>query len=73
MALEWVMKGSNTGSMMGFPPTGLPVTLPGAAFIRVEGDKIRSAQGYFDSAAVARGLGEWCSKTVFKASREIIL
>jgi predicted ester cyclase len=57
VALEWVMKGSNTGSMMGFPPTGLPVTLPGAAFIRVEGDKIRSAQGYFDSAAVARGLG----------------
>jgi steroid delta-isomerase-like uncharacterized protein len=57
VALEWLMKGTNTGSMMGFPPTGLPVTLPGADFIRVEGDKIRSAQGYFDSAAVARGLG----------------
>ena len=57
VAVEWLMKGTNTGSMMGSPPTGLEVTLPGADFIRVEGDKIRSAQGYFDSAAVPRALG----------------
>lgn len=54
---EWVMKGTNSGSMMGLPPTGLQVTLPGADFVRVEGDKIRSVQGYFDSAAVPRALG----------------
>ena len=54
---EWMMKGTNTGSMNGLPPTGAAVTLPGAVFIRVDGDAIRSVQGYFDTAAVPRALG----------------
>lgn len=57
VSAEWLMKGTNTGSFMGLPPTGLPVTLPGADFVRVEGDKIRSVQGYFDSGIVPRALG----------------
>lgn len=57
VSAEWLMKGTNTGSLMGLPPTGLPVALPGADFVRVEGDKIRSVKGYFDSGAVPRALG----------------
>ena len=57
VAAEWVMKGANTGSFMGLPPTAASIALPGADFVRVEGDKIRSVQGYFDAGAVPRALG----------------
>ncbi len=57
VSAEWRMKGTNAGSFNGLPPTGIAIELPGADFIRVEGDKIRSVQGYFDSAAVPRALG----------------
>src|SRR5262245_18226384 len=42
VAAQWVMRGTNTGSMYGLPPTGKPVTVHGADFIRVAGDTIRS-------------------------------
>jgi len=57
VSVEWLMKGTNTASFNGLPPTGLPVALPGADFIRVEGNSIRSVQGYFDGGAVPRQLG----------------
>ena len=51
---QWQMIGTNTGSFMGLPPSGISVVLAGADFIQVEGDGIRSIQGYFDSAAIPR-------------------
>lgn len=57
IAAEWRMKGTNRGSMNGLPPTMAAVELPGADFIRLDGEKIRSVQGYFDGAAVPRALG----------------
>jgi len=57
VSAEWLMKGTNTGSFNGLPPTGVAVTLGGADFIRVEGEKIRSVKGYFDSGALPRALG----------------
>jgi len=57
VAAQWIMRGTNSGSMFGLPPTGRSVTLPGADFIQVEGDRIRSVQGYFDSRAVPDQLG----------------
>src|SRR5215469_1029378 len=57
VSAEWLMKGTNTGSFNGLPPTGIAVTLNGADFVRVEGGKIRSVQGYFDSGALPRALG----------------
>ena len=51
------MKGTNTGPMMGLPPTGHSIALAGADFARIEGGKIVSLQGYFDSGAVPRALG----------------
>jgi steroid delta-isomerase-like uncharacterized protein len=57
VAAEWVMRGTNTGSMMGLPPTGKRVELKGADFIRVTGDRIRSVDGYFDSSEMPKQLG----------------
>ncbi len=54
---QWVMRGTNTGSMYGLPPTGKSIELRGADFIRVAGDGIRSVDGYFDSGEVPRQLG----------------
>jgi predicted ester cyclase len=51
------MKGTNSGSFNALPPTGTAITLPGADFVRVEEDKIRSVQGYFDSISLPRALG----------------
>ncbi len=36
---RWVMRGTNTGSFNGMPPTGRPVTLSGFDLLRVEGDR----------------------------------
>src|SRR5438067_1347599 len=42
---EWVMRGTNTGSFSGLPPTGLGVALPGVDLVAVDGDTIRSVRG----------------------------
>jgi ketosteroid isomerase-like protein len=39
------------------PPTGRTVAYPGASFVQVEGDKIRSEKVYFDRQTVAELLG----------------
>lgn len=57
IAAQWLMTGTNAGPMRGAPPTGRAVTLPGADFIAVEGDQVRSVRGYFDSAAMPAQLG----------------
>lgn len=57
VAAQWIMRGTNTGSMMGLPPTGKSVTLPGADFIRVAGGRIQTVDGYFDTRAVPEQLG----------------
>ena len=57
VAAQWLMRGTNTGSMYGLPPTGKSVELEGADFIRVTDDRIRSVEGYFDSGVIPRQLG----------------
>jgi steroid delta-isomerase-like uncharacterized protein len=57
VAARWVMRGTNTGPLRGNPPSGGTVVLPGADFIAVEGDKIRSVQGYFDRSTFVEQLG----------------
>ncbi|HZQ41987.1 MAG TPA: ester cyclase [Acidobacteriaceae bacterium] len=51
------MRGVNSGSMMGLPPTGRAVEVRGVDIAIVAEGKLRSVQGYFDSAAVPRALG----------------
>src|SRR5215831_676710 len=48
VAAQWMMRGTNSGPLAASPPTGKAVALPGADFITVDQDKIRSVQGYFD-------------------------
>ena len=57
IAAQWIMRGTNRGPFRGLPPTGRAVEVPGADFIRVDGDAIRHVQGYFDSRAVPEQLG----------------
>jgi steroid delta-isomerase-like uncharacterized protein len=57
LSAEWVMRGVNSGSMMGLPPTGRAVEVRGVDIAMVEDGKLRSVQGYFDSGAVPRALG----------------
>jgi steroid delta-isomerase-like uncharacterized protein len=57
VAAQWIMHGTNLGSMMGLPPTGKSVTQHGADFIRVRGGKIETVDGYFDSRGVPDQLG----------------
>lgn len=57
VAAQWIMRGTNTGSMRGAPPTGKTVALPGSDFITTNGDAVASVKGYFDSAEVPRQLG----------------
>ena len=49
VAAQWVLRGTT--------PTGRTVTLPGASFTQVEGDKIRSEQTYFDRQNLLEQLG----------------
>jgi steroid delta-isomerase-like uncharacterized protein len=57
VAAQWIMKGTNTGSMMGLPPTGKQVALRGADFFRMKDGRIQSVTGYFDSREVPKQLG----------------
>ena len=57
VAAQWLMKGTNTGPFGGGPPTGRSIALPGTDFITVEGDKVRSVQGYFDQRTLVEQLG----------------
>lgn len=57
VVLEWTMRGTNTGSLSGLPPTGARMAQPGIDVIRVSGDKVFSVRGYFDRHTMLQQLG----------------
>lgn len=57
VVLEWTMRGTNTGSLSGLPPTGAQIAQPGIDVIRVSGDKVLSVRGYFDRHTMLDQLG----------------
>jgi steroid delta-isomerase-like uncharacterized protein len=57
VAAQWLMRGTNTGSMMGLPPTGRQVALRGADFFTFRNRGIQTVTGYFDTAEVPRQIG----------------
>ena len=57
IAAQWMMLGTNDGSMFGLPPTGKPIELPGADFVTVRDGRIESVVGYFDSGLLPRQIG----------------
>jgi steroid delta-isomerase-like uncharacterized protein len=56
-AAQWIMRGTNTGSMRGLPPSGRKVETHGADFFTFKNSHIASVTGYFDTAALPRQLG----------------
>lgn len=57
IAAQWIMTGTNHGSMMGLPPTGKAVSVKGADFFHMKDGLIQSVTGYFDSRAIPTQLG----------------
>jgi steroid delta-isomerase-like uncharacterized protein len=57
VAAQWMMLGTNDGSMFGLPPTGKLIELPGADFVTIKDGKIESVVGYFDSGVLPRQIG----------------
>jgi steroid delta-isomerase-like uncharacterized protein len=58
VAYQWLALGTNTGpGLDGTPPTGCSVRVPGASFVQVEGDKVRSEHAYHDRQIMAEQLG----------------
>jgi steroid delta-isomerase-like uncharacterized protein len=57
VVLEWIMNGTNTGSLRGLPPTGKRIAVPGIDVIRLRGDRIERLQGYFDRQTMLEQLG----------------
>jgi steroid delta-isomerase-like uncharacterized protein len=53
---RWQMTGTNSGPFFGLPPTGRPISVPGADLVRVRGDRVAEVQGFFDTGAVPRQL-----------------
>jgi len=56
-ALEVEWTGTNTGSMMGMPPTGKSVRVQAAVFVTAENGKIAHFMHYLDVAGILGQLG----------------
>jgi steroid delta-isomerase-like uncharacterized protein len=54
---RWTATGTNTGSMMGMPPTGKKATITGAEIYRIAGGKILERWGNFDQLGLMQQLG----------------
>jgi steroid delta-isomerase-like uncharacterized protein len=57
VAVQWCMRGTNTGPFAGFPPSGNAVALPGADFLVIKRNYVHAVQGYFDQKTLAEQLG----------------
>ena len=66
-ALQWTMRGTNTGSFAGAPPTDRVIEVRGAQFLRAAGDLVASAVGHLDQRTVALQLGLQAPILPFKA------
>jgi len=54
---RWVVRGTNTGSYRGFPPTSRSMVLPGCEFIEVRDGLVQRVEGYFDRLSMLGQLG----------------
>jgi predicted ester cyclase len=54
---ELTFYGTNTGPLMGFPPTGKRIAVPMAAIYEVEDSHISRVRLYYDSVSITRQLG----------------
>jgi steroid delta-isomerase-like uncharacterized protein len=56
-AAEWTFRGSNTGPLMGVPPTQRAVEFSGVSVYEIEDGLFTRARIYYDSGALAEQLG----------------
>lgn len=56
-AIQWVLCGTNTGSFLGFPPTGGSIALRGADFATTDGMRLRTVERYYDHKDLALQVG----------------
>jgi steroid delta-isomerase-like uncharacterized protein len=54
---RWTANGTNSGSLMGMPPTRRPISVTGIDIFRVRGGKIVERWGSFDLAGMMQQLG----------------
>jgi steroid delta-isomerase-like uncharacterized protein len=57
VAVEYMFRGTNSGNLMGVPPTNRPVEIPMCAVFDVRDGLIQAARVYYDSALLTRQLG----------------
>lgn len=57
VASDWIWSGTNTGEMMGIPPTGRSATIGGSHFFRFEGDRIAETWTYAENLGLLQQLG----------------
>lgn len=57
VAAEWTMRGTNSGSFMGLPPTGKSVVLHGADFFTLRDGKVATVTGYFNRGDLPQQIG----------------
>lgn len=57
MIAEWIMHGTNKGSLKGLPPTGKVIALEGIDVFDVKNGGIKSVRGYFNGGTMMEQLG----------------
>jgi predicted ester cyclase len=57
VAVRWTARGTNTGPLMGLPPTGKQVAVSAVYIFRVEDGKLAEAWGDFDALGMQQQLG----------------
>ena len=57
VASRWTGRGTNTGELMGIPPTGRQITVEGISYNRFADDKVREAWIIWDTFAMMQQLG----------------
>lgn len=57
IAADWTYTGTNTGEIMGMPPTGRTGSIGGAHFFRFGGDRIAETWTYPDNLGLLQQLG----------------
>ena len=54
---DWTYSGTNTGEILGMPPTGKSASITGSHFFRFEGDRIAESWTYPDTLTLLQQLG----------------
>lgn len=57
LTTRFTLRGTHTGSFMGIPATGKPITVTAFVILTVENGKVSRLQGIFDQLGLMRQLG----------------